>query len=265
MPVLVGAGDIADCVHGADLTAGLLDSIRGTVFVAGDAGYTSKMIPNPLVTCFDPSWGRHAARIRPSPGNHDYADGGAGRYFDYFGERAGPRGLGYYSFDLGTWHVISLNSVMFTEADSRQDRWLRSDLAGHVGRCTVAFMHHPRFSSGPHGERERMIPLWNTLAQHGVSIAIAGHDHIYERFEPLDADGHPAVDGVRQFVVGTGGATRYTLQEVLSGSEARSDDAYGVLKLSLLPDKYRWQFIPVMQDGYRDQGESACHRTHAPR
>lgn len=265
VPVLVGAGDIADCVHGADLTATLLDTIRGTVFVAGDAGYTSKRILNPLITCFDQTWGRHAARIRPSPGNHDYADGGPARYFDYFGDRAGPRSLGYYSFELGTWHVISLNSVESIEADSPQDRWLHSDLAAHLGRCTVAFMHHPRFSSGPHEERERMIPLWTTLARHGVSVVIAGHDHIYERFQPLDADGRPDDEGTRQFVVGTGGASRYAIQRLLPGSEAQSDDSYGVLKLSLLPNTYRWEFVPVVRAGYQDRGESTCHPTHVPR
>jgi hypothetical protein len=265
VPVLVGAGDIADCrTDGAYRTALLLDSIRGTVFVAGDAGYATRHDPNPLATCYEATWGRHLARTRPSPGNHDYSDGGPGRYFAYFGDRAGPQQRGYYSYDLGSWHVLALNTTIRSDSGSPQDTWLRTDLEAHTGRCTIAYMHHPRFSSGPHTERAQVIPLWKTLNEYGVSVAIAGHDHIYERFAPLDWDGRAdSVNGIRQFVAGTGGAERYLFRDLLPGSEAHSGDAWGLLKLTLLSGSYRWEFIPVEKDGFRDRGESSCHVTHA--
>ncbi|MEO8623010.1 MAG: metallophosphoesterase [bacterium] len=265
VPVLVGAGDIADCKSdGAERTAELLDTIRGTIFIAGDVAYQSKKNPHPMTTCFAPTWGRHRARIRPSPGNHEYNDDGAQSYFDYFGDQAGPRPGGYYSYDLGTWHVISLNTNILIGVGSAQEKWLRSDLAAHLGRCTVAYMHHPRFSSGPHEERDSLIPFWRAFAAYGVSVVIAGHDHLYERFAPLDPDGNPdSLNGVRQFVVGTGGAHRYTLKNILPGSEAHSSDTFGLLKLSLLPNRYRWDFIPVDATGFHDRGESTCRPTHA--
>ncbi|MEP6729737.1 MAG: metallophosphoesterase [bacterium] len=265
VPVLVGAGDIAECDSpGAEETAELLDTIRGTVFIAGDAGYATKRNPNPFTTCYAATWGRHRARTRPTPGNHDYSDGGPDRYYDYFGDLAGPRNLGYYSYDLGTWHVVALNTNIASEPGSAQDAWLRADLEAHHGQCGVAYMHHPRFSSGPHTERDRVIPVWKTLATHGVSVVIAGHDHIYERFAPLDAGGNAdSVHGVRQFVAGTGGAERYRFSVILPGSEARSGDAWGLLKLSLLPGRYKWQFIPVEKNGFHDDGESTCHVMHA--
>ncbi|MEO5817332.1 MAG: metallophosphoesterase [Gemmatimonadaceae bacterium] len=265
VPVLVGAGDVADCrTDGAYFTAQLLDSIRGTVFVAGDVGYATKKNPNPLLTCYETTWGRHRARTRPAPGNHDYSDGGPDRYFDYFGDRAGPRSLGYYSYDLGSWHVLALNTAIAIDSGSAQDVWIRKDLDAHSGRCTVAYMHHPRFSSGPHTEQGRLVHLWKTFATYGVSVAIAGHDHIYERFAPLDTNGQPdSLHGIRQFVVGTGGADRYTFRDIVAGSEAHSGDAYGLLKLTLLPGRYQWEFIPVEHGGFRDRGEIPCHVTHA--
>lgn len=267
VPVLIGAGDIADCrSDGAARTALLLDSIRGTIFIAGDVAYQTKKNPYPLITCFDPAWGRHRARIRPALGNHEYTSEGARSYFDYFGNRAGPRPGGYYSYELGNWHVIALNTNIAIDSGSPQETWLRTDLDAHLARCTVTYMHHPRFSSGPHDERAMLAPFWRAFASYGVSVVIAGHDHLYERFALLDADGNPdSVHGVRQFVVGTGGAHRYTLTRVLPGSEAHSSDSFGLLKLSLLPGRYRWEFIPVDANGFRDRGESSCRPTHAPR
>ena len=267
VPVLVGAGDVADCrSDGADRTSLLLDSIRGTVFIAGDVAYQTKRNPNPFVSCFDPAWGRHRARIHPALGNHDYGNDSAAAYFNYFGDRAGPRPGGYYSYELGRWHVVALNTNIAIDDSSAQARWLRADLAASSGRCAIAYMHHPRFSSGPHTEREALIPLWQILARSGVSIVVAGHDHIYERFAPLDADGAPdAASGVRQFVVGTGGARRYEIGTLLPGSEAHSSETFGLLKLTLLPDRYRWAFIPVDATAALDDGESPCHPTHAER
>ena len=267
VPVLVGAGDVADCrSDGAARTSLLLDSIRGTVFIAGDVAYQTKRNPSPFLTCFDPAWGRHRARIRPALGNHDYGDDSARAYFSYFGDRAGPRPGGYYSYELGRWHVIALNTNIAIDDSSAQAKWLRADLAASTGRCAIAYMHHPRFSSGPHTEREVLIPLWRIFARWGVNVVVAGHDHIYERFVPLDADGVPdAANGVRQFVVGTGGAHSYEIDTLLPGSEAHSSKTYGLLKLTLLPDRYRWAFIPVDATATHDEGESPCHPTHAER
>lgn len=267
IPTLVGAGDIADCgSDGAARTAAMLDSIRGTIFIAGDVAYVSKENPHPFVTCFDPAWGRHRARIRPSVGNHEYSAEGPAAYFDYFGAQAGPRPGGYYSYDLGTWHVIALNTNIAADAGSPQHAWLRSDLDAHLGRCTIAYMHHPRFSSGSHAERDKLIPLWRTFERYGVSVVIAGHDHVYERFAPLDTNGvADSVNGVRQFVVGTGGAHRSHIDSVMAGSEVHSTDTFGLIRFSLLKDRYRWDFLPVKKHGFTDAGEAACHPTHAAR
>jgi 3',5'-cyclic AMP phosphodiesterase CpdA len=267
VPTLVGAGDIADCgSDGAIRTAAMLDSMRGTVFIAGDVAYVSEENPHPFVTCFDPAWGRHRARIRPSVGNHEYSAEGPDAYFNYFGAQAGQRPGGYYSYDLGTWHVIALNTNIPADAGSPQQAWLQSDLEAHLGRCTIAYMHHPRFSSGSHAERDKLIPIWRTFERFGVSVVVAGHDHAYERFAPLDTNGVPdSVNGIRQFVVGTGGAHRSRIDNVLPGSEVHSTDSFGLIRLSLLKDRYRWAFLPVKQHGFTDQGESTCHPTHAAR
>ena len=264
VPVLVGAGDIADCRNGASsATAAILDTVRGTIFVAGDAGYATRRNPDPLRTCYAPTWGRHLARTRPTPGNHEYEEGRADRYFSYFGAQAGAAPGGYYSYDLGEWHVLALNTNIPSDSASPQGQWLRADLDANAGKCTVAYMHHPRFSSGPHDGRRDVAPLWNALAERGVSVVIAGHDHIYERFAPLDTAGRVDTElGMRQFVVGTGGAEAYDIEKVLEGSEVQSGRAFGVLKLTLYPDRYRWEFIPVEAEGFRDSGESACHATH---
>jgi Predicted phosphohydrolases len=244
----------------------MLDTLRGTIFIAGDVAYVSKDNPHPFVTCFDPTWGRHRARIRPAVGNHEYSAEGPAAYFDYFGAQAGASPGGYYSYELGTWHVIALNTNIAAGSGSPQQAWLQADLDAHLGRCTVAYMHHPRFSSGSHAERDKLIPLWRTFARYGVTLVIAGHDHVYERFAPLDTNGVPdSVNGVRQFVVGTGGAHRSSLGTLLPGSEVHSSDTFGLIRFSLLKDRYRWAFMPVKKHGFTDRGESTCHPTHAPR
>lgn len=268
VPVLVGAGDIALCGSlGSAQTAALLDSIRGTIFIAGDAAYATRKHPDPFRDCFDDTWGRHRARTRPTPGNHEYDanfDPKADRYYRYFGELAGPRDRGYYSYDLGTWHVIALNTNIPTAPGSDQHDWLVRDLASHLGTCTIAYMHHPRFSSGPHEEQPSLIPLWKTFARYGVSVVVAGHDHMYERFTPMDADGNAdSVYGIRQFVAGTGGASRYRVKKPTAGSEISSSQGYGVLKLSLLDQRYRWEFVPAGENTFRDSGVSTCRPTHA--
>lgn len=259
--ILVGAGDIAACeLKGARKTAQLLDSIPGIVFVAGDAAYGSAKVPNPFVTCYDSTWGRHKERTRPVLGNHDYEVTGLPMFFDYFGAQAGPRPDGYYSFDAGAWHIMALNSNIAMSVNSPEYKWFRADLSAHRGQCAMAFMHHPRWSSGPHDGKERMIPFWELLAKHGASVMVAGHDHLYERFRPMNnGGGVDSVKGVREFIVGTGGGGHYPLGKVERGSEVRNDNTYGVLKLTLRPTDYSWEFIPVHGSTFHDSGTSRCH------
>jgi hypothetical protein len=260
--VLVGAGDIADCKgDGAARTGRLLDAIPGTVIMLGDAAYGNKRVANAF-DCYDAAWGRHRARTRAIPGNHEYEDTGIANYFQYFGAAAGPGQEGYYSFNAGDWHVVALNSNVDMRRGSPQDSWLRADLAAHRGKCAIALMHHPRWSSGPHQSDRRSLPAWETLEENGVSVVVAGHDHLYERFRRQRADGTPdTTRGLRQFVVGTGGVNHYRIARVDTGSEVRNDATFGVLKITLLPDKYRWEFVPVRRKGFRDAGESSCRRS----
>jgi len=262
--VLVGAGDIASCTSdGDEATASVLDAIGGTVFTLGDHAYEAGT-PIEFAACYESSWGRHKARTRPAPGNHDYMTPGASGYFDYFGVAAGPPGEGYYSYDLGTWHIIVLNSncseVGGCGPGSPQERWLRSDLAAHPTACTLAYWHHPRFSSGPQGNEVAMEAFWQALYEHDAEIVLAGHDHLYERFAPQKPNGEPdPVRGLRQFVVGTGGASQHRFDgPAIANSEVRYDDTFGVLKLTLHPAGYEWQFVPVAGGTFTDAGTGRC-------
>ena len=236
---MLAAGDIARCdiLGGAVATARLLDRLPGTILTLGDNAYESGA-PAEFEKCYAPTWGRHLDRTRPAPGNHDYRTRNAAGYFGYFGDRAGPPGLGYYSFDLGTWHIISLNSAIAVDPRSPQGKWLAKDLAAHPTECTLAYFHVPVYSSGPHGSRteaednraERgvldMHDLWRPLAEAGTDVVLSGHDHDYERFAPLDAKGRSdAVNGTRQFVVGTGGGGVYRFKTIAPHSEVRDNSA----------------------------------------
>ncbi len=206
-PVLVAAGDIASCSSSGDeATAALLDQLPGTVATLGDNAYPDGAASD-FADCYDPTWGRHKARTRPSPGNHDYHTPGASGYYAYFGESAGPSGQGYYSYDVGDWHIVSLNSNEDMTAGSAQEQWLRADLAASAKLCTLAYWHHPRFSSGTLlGGYSATEPLWQALYDHDADVVLAGHEHNYERFAPQTPAGvaDPA-RGIRAFVVGTGG------------------------------------------------------------
>ncbi|HEX5725957.1 MAG TPA: metallophosphoesterase, partial [Longimicrobiaceae bacterium] len=207
---LVGAGDIASCWWRADeSTARLLDKIDGVVFTVGDNVYQDGSLRQ-YARCYAPTWGRHLERTRPTPGNHDYKTRDGAGYFAYFGARAGEPGKGWYSYEVDGWHVVALNTEEEVGEDSEQLRWLREDLRRHRTRCTLAYMHHPRFSSGKHGGRDQLGPLWNLLYASGVEVVLAGHDHHYERFAPQTPDGRlDRAKGIRQFIVGTGGAPHY--------------------------------------------------------
>jgi acid phosphatase type 7 len=255
--VLLAAGDIASCAYdGDERTAALLDSNRGTVLTLGDNAYDDGTLEE-FRKCFGPSWGRHKRRIRPAPGNHDYNSGASG-YFQYFGRAAGPAGRGYYSFDLGSWHVVSLNSERDTGATGRQVRWLHADLARARARCILAFWHRPRWSAGDYSDDARTAPLWNALYAARADIVLSGHDHNYQRYAPMNKRGAiQSARGIRSFVVGTGGVS---LDEVRADSRrhAANDSTWGLLKLTLRPAGYKWRFLPVAGGRYRDSGSGRC-------
>jgi len=259
-PILVGAGDIADCSgRGDEETSALLDTIPGTVFTTGDNAYPRGTFEN-FIDCYDPSWGRHKARTYPAPGNHDYYTEGAAAYYSYFGPNAGDPLKGYYSYNLGTWHVIVLNSELPVGAGSEQEQWLRADLTANPVDCTLAYWHTPRFSSGDvHGSSERMEPLWQALYDFGADVVLTGHEHNYERFAPQTPQGIADPDrGIREFVVGTGGYSHYPITNPLPNSEVHITDTYGVLKLVLHTGGYSWEFVPVEGEAYYDSGTSLC-------
>ncbi len=263
--VLVGAGDIASCSsRGDEATAALLDAIPGTVYTLGDNVYDSGSTSE-FTTCYHPTWGRHKVRTRPAAGNHDYGTVGAAGYYGYFGAAAGDPGRGYYSYDLGAWHVVVLNSncaaVGGCGPGSPQERWLRADLAAHPSPCILAYWHHPRWSSGTtHGSSTSMASLWDLLYDHGADVVLAGHEHHYERFAPMDKAGaRDDAPGIRSFLVGTGGRSHYGFGASLPTSEARNSDTYGLLKLTLMPDGYEWQFVPEAGKTYTDSGSAPCH------
>ena len=203
--------------------------------------------------------GRHLARTRPSPGNHDYETAGASGYFTYFGSLAGPPGLGYYSFDLGGWHIVSLNSNVSMQAGSAQEQWLQADLRSTTP-CLLAFWHHPLFSSGPHGNDDRSFDIWQTLYERGADVVLNGHDYLYERFAPQTPTGTHDDRGIREFVVGTGGALPYSVGIRRPNSEMIHSGAFGVLKLTLTRSTYRWEFVTV-EGRVVDEGGSVCGST----
>jgi hypothetical protein len=257
--VLVGAADIGWCGSTAAAATGrLVDSIDGTVFAAGDLAYMSGTARD-FAQCYDPVWGRFKSRTFPSPGNHEYETPGAQPYYQYFGSNAGPPGLGYYSYDRAGWHIISLNSEAPASAGSAQMSWLRADLTTNRALCTIAYWHHPVFSSGQNGPQQRMRDVWRVLYDAGVEVVINGHDHSYERFAPMDGEGRADADhGIRQFIVGTGGAPLYPFNVPRPNSERRSS-AHGVLKITIQGAEYAWEFLPVFDAAAADSGRGVCH------
>ncbi|HVF33492.1 MAG TPA: metallophosphoesterase [Acidimicrobiales bacterium] len=262
-PLLVAAGDIAcapglpvtatECQHGA--TARLVESLEPDVVAAlGDLQY-ERGEAAAFAESYDPTWGRFKARTRPAVGNHEYAGGRASGYFGYWGDAAHGPG-GWYSYDLGAWHVVVLNtvcSVVGCDEGSEQLAWLRADLAGRApDRCTLAYFHHPRFTSGLHGPDASVQPLWSALVAAGTDVALSGHDHHYERIA--------TADGIRQFVVGTGGRSTYPVLGRAEGREAVNTTTFGVLALTLRSDGYDWRFVPIpgSHSGFTDEGSAGC-------
>jgi hypothetical protein len=281
----MAAGDIACGAESSGAkckqmeTAALLGTAE-VVLALGDIQYECGEAAD-FSTYYAPSWGQHKARTRPAVGNHEYRTStdpshdcyknppDAGAYFDYFNGAgnftgpAGDRGKGYYSFAVGAWHLIALNSNCSKagcSAGSPQEQWLRADLAAHPNTCTLAYMHHPRFSSGQIGNITYVQPLWQALYDHGADVVLAGHDHDYERFAPQRPDGtRDTAYGLRQFVVGTGGRNMSSLGTTKANSEVRHDDTFGVLKLTLYAGGYDWQFLPIAGSSFTDSGAGTCH------
>ncbi len=261
---VVGAGDIADCTTGSDeTTADLVSQRPGTVVTLGDNAYETGS-PAEFTNCYAPSWGRFKDRTRPTPGNHEYNTPGAAGYFEYFGPAAHPL-RGYYSYELAGWHVIALNSncdqIGGCQAGAPQEAWLRADLAAHPAACTLAYWHHPLFSSGPHGNDERSRPLWQALYDYHADVVLNGHDHDYERFAPQTPDGQlDWAHGLREFVVGTGGRHFAALDLARRpNSEVARDAIYGIIQLTLYPASYQWEYVPAPGFNFQDSGTYNCH------
>lgn len=271
--VVLAAGDIADCGQkGDDETAKLIEREDGVVAALGDNAYQSGTAEE-FQRCYGPSWGRVKSRTRPAAGDHEYGDPetgqateGAAAYFDYFGSAAGPPGKGYYSYELGKWHVVVLNSICTQvggcERGSPQERWLDANLAQSRARCTLAYWHNPRFSSGTkHGSATFMEPIWETLYARGADVVVNGHEHSYERFAPQKPDGTLDNDkGIIEFVVGTGGESHYPFGKPEPNSLVRNSNTYGVLKLTLRPSSFEWRFLAAPGGGgFGDAGRRDCH------
>lgn len=266
----MAAGDIAckpgtavtatTCRHG--YTSDLLVNEPGLtrVLALGDHQYEDGLLSEFTgVGAYDATWGRLKAITSPVPGNHEYHTPGASGYFDYFGAAAGERGKGYYGFDLGSWHLIALNSEISHTASSAQVQWLKSDLAATTKPCILAYWHKPRFSSGYHGSSASRQPLWDALYAAHADVVLNAHDHHYERFAPQSPTGKADANGIREFIVGTGGSAHYKLNATQPNSEVRDKTAFGALRLTLRADGYDWRFVPAAGATFTDSGTGVCH------
>jgi hypothetical protein len=262
------AGNIATCgTTNDEATAAVLDTLPGTVFTLGDNVFPDGSL-GAYTDCYQPSWGRHRARTYATLGNHEYSLGNASPSFDYFGDRAGPRNLGYYSIDLGNWHIVVLNVNDSTVGankpfeGSSQEKWLKADLAAHSKACTLAIWHNTRFfSSNTTGwtSNAYVTGLWKLLYDARVDLVLNGQQHDYERFPPMTSTGSlDEVKGIREFNVGTGGESTETMVAIAQYSEARSD-AFGILKLVLDAGTYSWEFVPTVPGQFSDTGAGKCH------
>src|SRR5215211_6802175 len=271
--VLVGAGDIASCDSTGDTaTSKLLGSIAGTVLAIGDNAYMEGSLSQ-YNDCYGPTWGQFKARTKPTIGNHEYRTSGASGYYDYFGAAAGERGKGYYSYNRGAWHIITLDSecrylatgfidgpsLCSSQQQADMIAWFEADLAANSTACTLAYFHHPRFSSGYGGNSLETQPIWDDLYAAHADVVLAGHNHIYERFARQNPSG--ALDtsrGIRQFTVSTGGIERGGIGTIKANSQVRDTTAYGVLKLTLNSTSYSWKFVPEAGKTFTDSGTTSC-------
>ncbi len=256
--VLVGAGDMRQCNQGLQQVAALINAIPGTVMMLGDATNTGAPSEYP---CYDRAWGQFKDRTLPVIGNHEYETKGATGYFGYFGAAAHAPG-GYYSVDLGSWHIIVLNSNCSQaggcQSGSPQEQWLKADLAAHPNGCKLAMWHHPLFNSGKQGNTGAIRPLWQELNDAGVHLVLNGHEHNYERFARQNANGVADPKGIREFILGTGGAGGGSWVETQPNSEVHAVSVLGAMKLTLRATSYEWQFIPVPGTNFTDSGSESC-------
>jgi hypothetical protein len=250
---LLAVGDIGNCDGGGDeAVADLASRLEGEIVLLGDIAYPDGSAQD-FDECFDPAWGGLRDRLHPVPGNHEYRTSGASAYFEYFGDEAGTPGEGWYAWDHGPWRLLAVNSVCGEAGGcgvhSPQVAWISEQLSETDAACTLAYFHHPRYSSGRHGDAEFMEPIWRALVDGGVDLVLAGHDHSYERL---------LADGVRSFVVGTGGRSLYDFENPSPHSEARNNDAYGLLRLTLREGSYDWRFIALGGSDFTDAGSGEC-------
>jgi len=265
--VLIGAGDIAECANPwYKITGAMLEQFPGaTIFTTGDNsdGYDPEMA---YKYCFDPTWGRFKDRIHPAMGNQDYDEKDRpGEYFEYFGKAAGEPGKGWYSYDLDGWHIVVLNSecedVGGCQDGSEQEKWLKADLEAHPARCSLALWHIPRYSAAYAEGLPFVKDFWEDLYKAGAEIVINSHYHYYERFAPMDPEGDPdAEKGIREFIVGTGGTGLESRGRTCNGNcQVFDKSTHGLLKLTLHPDSYDWEFIPEPGKTFTDSGSEKCH------
>jgi hypothetical protein len=254
---VVAVGDIGWCGStGTPAAAQLVDSLPGRLLLVGDIAYPNGSAQD-FQRCFDPSWGRFRGRWHASPGNHDYLTPNASAYFDYFGGAAGDERSGYYTLVVGDWQILMLDSNIPTQRNSPQWEFVRRELDLQRRPCTLALWHHPLFSSGQNGPNLYMRDMYALLEASSVDVLVTGHDHVYERFAKQTVEGLPSERGVREFIVGTGGAELYRFVTAAPNSEARIAQ-FGALHLSLQPTGYRWEFV-LTDGGLGDSGNDTCH------
>jgi len=267
---LYAAGDIAECKSkpaaesnaaktASLIEAGLNKDSKAVVLTLGNNTYPVGT-PEEFNQCYDATWGKFLARTLPSPGNHDYAMPLGQGYYNYFGDQAGPGRRGYYSNNVGNWHIVSLNSNLKDEQFQAQLKWLQDDLRNNKRACTLAFWHHPLYSSGGRGNNAVMQQAWKILQDAKAELVLSAHDNDYERFAPQDANGQrDDNNGLREFVAGTGGARLTSMLLTKPNSEVRDNSSLGVLKLTLNEKSYDWEFLPVPGQSFRDKGSDKCH------
>lgn len=255
---VIAVGDIGMCTQRAavERTAALVDRLPGELLLAGDLAYMQGSMQN-FQDCFHPAWGKFRSRWRPVPGNHEYETIAASGYRQYFGDAAGTGGRTFYAFRTGDWLVLMLDSNEPTRERSVQYEFVRTTLTSTRAPCTMAVWHHPLFTSGPNGPQTFMRDMWQLLYENDADVVVAGHDHLYERFGKQDVDGRSDVRGLRQFIVGTGGAQLYDFQRQELNSQARVK-ANGVLQLTLAPTGYQWAFVDTA-GATLDSGTDGCH------
>ena len=263
--VILTGGDIAYCPgtpaqSGAWATASALRRTPGVpVLTLGDNAYLNGT-PADFSSCFEPTWGTEMPRLRPAPGNHDYNTPGATGYYEYFGRLAGASNRGYHSYDIGDWHIVALNSNIDATTGSTQELWLRQDLANTSRRCKLALWHHPRFTSSPRGDNTKMADIWTALYDFKVDVILNGHEHNYERFAKQTPTEVATNDGIRQFIIGTGGIGLTPFNTPKPNSERREALTYGVLKLTLHSAAYDWEFVPAVDGVVVDSGSANCNQ-----